>query len=93
MEHSKRSLESRSISDKSEINETENKFCNYCNKSIDINKLVKHNYSKKHRLNFRKIMDKPLTIDKKDYNIQTVKLELLELTENLKQIINKISNL
>lgn len=95
MEHPKRSLESRLGSlGPNEPNKTENnKFCNYCNKSIDINKLVKHNYSKKHRFNFRKNINKPLSIDNKEFNIQTVKIELLDLVDNLNIIINKISNL
>jgi hypothetical protein len=69
------------------------KYCEFCKKKIEEEKWVKHQYSKVHRINFRTINTKPLQIDKKDYNIQTVKLELLELAEDLKNIINKISTI
>lgn len=69
------------------------KYCEYCNKKVEEEKWVKHQYSKVHRIKFRTTNTKPLEIDKKDYNIQTVKLELLELAEDLKSIINKISTI
>jgi hypothetical protein len=68
-------------------------YCEYCNKNVEEEKWVKHQYSKVHRIKFRTTNTKPLEIDKKDYNIQTVKLELLELAEDLKNIIIKISTI
>jgi hypothetical protein len=68
-------------------------YCAFCKKKVEEEKWVKHQYSKVHRINFRTTNTKPLEIDKKDYNIQQVKLDLLELAEDLKNIINKISTI
>jgi hypothetical protein len=68
-------------------------YCAFCKKKVEEEKWVKHQYSKVHRINFRTANTKPLEIDKKDYTIQHVKLDLLELAEDLKNIINKISTI
>lgn len=68
-------------------------YCEFCKKKVEEEKWVKHQYSKVHRINFRTTNTKPLEIDKKDYTIQQSKLDLLELAEDLKNIINKISTI
>lgn len=68
-------------------------YCEFCNKKVEEEKWVKHQYSKGHRIKFRTANTKPLEIDKKDYTIQQSKLDLLELAEDLKNIINKISTI
>jgi hypothetical protein len=73
--------------------ETENKYCEYCKKNINSSKWLKHTYLKKHRNNFRLIHNKPLQINQTDINIQNIKIDLFNLSEDLNNIINKIKTL
>ena len=70
-----------------------NKYCHFCDKNIDTNKWVKHCYTKKHRNNFRIKNQKPLSINNNEISIQTIKLDCLNLLEDINNIINKIKTL
>jgi len=70
-----------------------NKYCEFCKKNVDNNKWVKHCYTKAHRNNFRFINQKPLLIKNNEISIQTIKLDCLNLLEDLNNLINKIKTL